>query len=259
MPNWVENQITITGDSRDLLKLATQLNSPYSSKHTEFVDGGMGLVDHNYIDPILSFYNVIPHPNDSTYYGDGTTDNQGNWYNWNIENWGAKWNAGNVSVNWDLGSKALSYYFDTAWSAVYEIVQAISKQYPTLNIEYQWVEEQGYGGISSWSGGVKEAEFDWGIPESHAELMRIRSIVPDYHNSCMCEYTDLDEQEYWFADCPRPAEYKQPDVVKALEGVADLGILSETAVNNLTEMFLENNNDNCLDPETLGTTTNGKE
>lgn len=259
MPNWVENQITITGDSRDLLKLATQLNSPYSSKHTEFVDGGMGLVDHDYIDPILSFYNVIPHPNDSTYYGDGTTDNQGNWYDWNIANWGAKWNAGNVNVRWDLGSKALSYYFDTAWSPVYEIVQAISKQYPTLEIEYQWIEEQGYGGISSWSGGVKEAEFDWGIPESHADLMRIRNIVPDYHNSCMCEYTDVDEQEYWFDDCPRPAEYKQPDVVKALEGVVELGILSETAVRNLTEMFLGNNNDNCLDPETLGTTTNGKE
>ena len=259
MPNWVDNRVTIKGDVREILKLTTQLNQSYSSKHTQFDNNGMVLVDYEATDPILSFYNVIPHPNDSTYYGDGTSDNQGNWYDWNIANWGAKWNASDVGMSWCPDSKVLVYSFNTAWSPVYEIVGKLSKQYPTLEIEYQWIEEQGYGGISSWSNGVKEAEFDWGIPESHADFERLQRTVPDYYGACMCEYTNDDESEYWFDDCPRPAEYKQPDVVKALEGLIELNVLSETAVTNLTEMFLGNNNDNCLAPETLGTTTNGKE
>lgn len=58
------------------------------------------------------------------------------WYDWKCDHWGTKWNAyecEKVSDN--------IFEFETAWSGVPEMIQAISEQFPSVKIEYKYADE----------------------------------------------------------------------------------------------------------------------
>lgn len=60
------------------------------------------------------------------------------WYDWCIKNWGTKWNAYEC-VAWDKSMDQLSFY--TAWSGVPTILEALSKRFSGMEIEYRWADE----------------------------------------------------------------------------------------------------------------------
>ena len=58
------------------------------------------------------------------------------WYDWCIKNWGTKWNSSNACIVDDN-----TYEFETAWSTPYEVLVALSKQYPNSEISVDYADE----------------------------------------------------------------------------------------------------------------------
>lgn len=58
------------------------------------------------------------------------------WYDWAVKNWGTKWNAyGNPTANDNVIT------FETAWSGANDIVCKLSEQYPDLQFELAYADE----------------------------------------------------------------------------------------------------------------------
>lgn len=68
------------------------------------------------------------------------------WYEWSCANWGTKWNAYNTYREGD------ALYFQTAWSAVPELIGKIAEMFPEISLEYEWADEDyGYNAGSGYS------------------------------------------------------------------------------------------------------------
>lgn len=122
MPNWVYNNLTITGKPKALHKMLKQIEVKENQ-----VD------DFNENQPTkFSFAKVIPMPKSE----------KDNWYNWRIANWGTKWNADvqyDEFHSWESGEVKIE--FNTAWSAPEPIILTLSEQHPTLTFYWKFNEE----------------------------------------------------------------------------------------------------------------------
>jgi len=110
MPNWCSNSITISHHDKSVV-------DELENKIREGKD----------------FFNILrPRP----------ADQEENWYDWNIENWGTKWD-----VNLDLQNDAvtrtsdnsLSLWFDTAWSppiALYDYITELGWNVDAMYYEF---------------------------------------------------------------------------------------------------------------------------
>ena len=231
MPNWVYNSLVVSGDKSELDKMVAQLNQPFVKNFPQhnFVDGGIVYTAdvQTYDNPVFAFWNIVKPTDLDAYYetdvhkgnknikkdSDGKFD-QGefmaefirsmsedqDWYHWNCRNWGTKWDVAvdnnsqysdtRLTVN-DDGS--VMYHFNTAWSPVGEVLMKLSEQYPTLEFDYEYEEEQGWGGKCTFLGGEDIACENWDIPESHSDHKKL-------DRECQCEYDD--DPAYWYEDCP---------------------------------------------------------
>lgn len=61
------------------------------------------------------------------------------WYEWSIKNWGTKWDA--CEVDYDTYEDNITLRFDTAWSTPSPIFIELSKQFPTLDIDVEFADE----------------------------------------------------------------------------------------------------------------------
>lgn len=136
MPNHVTNRIHLIGDQKridGLMEAVRYENQP------------LGTMDFN---------KIIPMPNNIFRGSLGQRELQlygkNNWYDWSIANWGSKWNSFSPQP---LEKNTLT--FSTAWSNVMPILEALAQQYPDLDIEYRWADEDiGCNvGMASFSGG----------------------------------------------------------------------------------------------------------
>jgi len=250
MPNWVYNSLVVSGEKSELDKMVAQLNQPFE-KHFpvhKFVDGQYTQVAdfEEYNNPVLAFWNIVKPTDLEAYYGQEvfkkteldefmaefvrSMKEDQDWYHWNCRNWGTKWDVcvsdDNESPNTiktvnDDGS--VMYRFETAWSPVGEVLIKLSEQYPTLNFDYEYEEEQGWGGSCTFLGGEDIACNEYDIPMSHADYKEL-------DKECQCENNDI---EWAFEDCPVDAtEYQWNDEEQEWQKMSDL---SDTLVstNNL--------------------------
>lgn len=171
MPNWVYNKITIRGNEKDLHAVSERLK-PRDPK--------------DQAGPI-SFDSLIPRPKDQ----------DEDWYNWNVANWGSKWDACHAesqmtppSTTDGLGT--LVYTFDTAWSPPVGVIDKFIDEFKHLSMDYAYEEEQGWGGTLKTLGGkiVEQTEYD--IPNSHREML-------ERSGSCWCD--NYNEPTAVFDDC----------------------------------------------------------
>jgi len=81
------------------------------------------------------------------------------WYDWRCDHWGTKWNVYDCNKLSDH-----QFEFDTAWSGVPEMILAISKQFPSIKIEYKYADEDtGYNcGCYEFESGREQSVY---IPE----------------------------------------------------------------------------------------------
>lgn len=223
MPNWVFNTLAVSGDHDILATLRAQLNKPFENRFPkmELIEGDWVNVPDTqyYSNPVFSFWNVIAPTDLDTYYGgekkevtdtekafsviekirhDFATKND--WYNWNVRNWGTKWDIAVMDNNeypdttveiTEDGS--LLYHFNTAWSPVMEILNRLTQMYPSLEFDYEYEEEQGWGGKIVVKAGKVLSHTEWDIPSTHADYI-------EQGKECVCGYED--DPQYWLADCP---------------------------------------------------------
>lgn len=204
MPNWVSNQLNITGPKEELDRFQEQAGKAYATKKQTFTDKGIDWEEDTYQEE-LSFWNFIrpdeaileeyfgPQPNHTL---EQALRHEGNhWYDWNVRNWGCKWDAGYVHCDRDSDTK-LVYTFETPWSTPEPVFQEMVTSYPKLDFEYRFLEEQGWGGEYHASGGLYWIVDEWDIPETHGARM-------DKIGYCHCqEIGEHDDLEYLYDDCP---------------------------------------------------------
>jgi hypothetical protein len=231
MPNWVFNSLVVSGEQSELDKMVAQLNQPFVKHFPEhkFENGEIVWVadEQHYDNPVFAFWNIVKPTDLEAYYEtdtfkgnknitideDGKMNNDSfmkefvrsmkedqDWYHWNCRNWGTKWDVSVVNGNEypntiktvnDDGS--ILYQFETAWSPVGEVLMKLSEQYPTLNFDYEYEEEQGWGGSCTFLGGEDIACDEYDSPMSHSDYK-------ERDKECQCEWDDT--PEYWYEDCP---------------------------------------------------------
>jgi hypothetical protein len=217
MPNWVYNHIRLSGDAETLTKFWEQATKPHPTAVQnptmpyETKDGEWVIIENNE----FSFWNFVAPP-ESSWKDYFSTANgsapEGNWYNWNIANWGTKWDTD--LDDFDTQDECITLSFQTAWSPPSGVYEAMVKQYPTLDISIEWEEEQGFGAEleSDGEGGLVLVK-EWDIPESHADY-----VDRDREDSCNCASDD--DQEYWYDDCPNKAPDIEDGHLRPIENLA---------------------------------------
>jgi len=206
MPNWVYNNITITGNLEDLSILKRTLAMPAP---IQFCAGQLefhGFNFHSLISPAPELWDEY-----------NTTDY---WYRWNVDNWGCKWDADEQSshdnLNQELSSYTLTYSLNTPWSPPDGIMNALASKLAELNLAsvqclWEYQEEQGWGGSVSINmhGATTIDEYD--IPNSHSEQEA-------RFGECCC--SEVGEKIY--DDCPSFEE--DDDSIKSGDGASN-GVL----------------------------------
>jgi hypothetical protein len=233
MPNWVFNSLVVSGEQSELDKMVAQLNQPFekhfpeSKFNQETKEWEHFPAVQVYDNPVFAFWNIVKPTDLDAYYerdtfkgnvnikkdADGKFDNDSfmaefvrsmrddnDWYHWNCRNWGTKWDIGVVNGDeYPNTTKTITddgdvmYHFQTAWSPVGEVLLKLSEMYPSLNFDYEYEEEQGWGGTCTFVNGEEIASDEWDIPMSHQDYK-------DRDKECSCEYDD--SPEYWYEDCP---------------------------------------------------------
>ena len=129
MPNWVNNDLKITGPEAELERFLAECFSESESG------------------PRLDFDRFIPMPapikegvlRDNGAVIVGSEASFPDWYLWSIRNWGTKWNAQNT--HFEHCSNVISLSFRTAWSIAWPIYEAIAERFPLLTIEGDILQE----------------------------------------------------------------------------------------------------------------------
>lgn len=205
MPNWVSNQLNITGPKEELDRFQAQAGKPYKTKESVFTEDGFGwyntenqeaLSFWNFISPDESIMEEYFGPQPNTTLEQALRHESNHWYDWNVRNWGVKWDAGDVYCDRDTDTK-LVYTFETPWSWPEPIFTAMVRAFSALTFEYRFLEEQGWGGEYHASGGLYWIMDEWDIPETHEARV-------DKIGYCYCEEvgTREDDIEYLHDDCP---------------------------------------------------------
>jgi len=118
MPNWCNNELRIQGSPKELSKLIKKVQITKS----EATD--------NHDESLLSCHRIIPQP---TFVND-------EWYEWRVSNWGTKWDLSDVRFDGDVEDKEVSYYFESAWSPIVPVVEALAKEHKKLSFTYSFYE-----------------------------------------------------------------------------------------------------------------------
>ena len=246
MPNWVYNNITVTGKSEEVKKFVEKANQPYSTFHRgDFVvseDGSKNydqtIIKENEHKSPLSFWNFKKPENEQAYFGASDYKPEGydelsieekmaismqfksdGWYDWNVREWGTKWDACDTEIlnetyNED-GTASVQYSFSTAWSPAEEAYRAMVEQHPELEFEFYCEEEQGWGVEFVGINGELSVSDEWDIPNSHADYEKRDNL-----DGCNCN-NYADEPDEWFDDCPdNPKSVEQ--AVQQMEDISEL-------------------------------------
>ena len=225
MPNWVYNSLVVSGDTLELEKFRNHLNQPFTkhfpehkwNEETQTFDEFPS--QQVYSNPVFAFWNVIKPTDLEAYYGESYKHDSTNliesinkgfevgmdWYNWNVRNWGTKWDVATSDDNQYSDTTlevteegALMYHFNTAWSPVEQVISKLSEMYPNLSFDYEFEEEQGWGGSQLWENGEIVSQDSYDIPSSHADFKS------HPFRECECEYND--DPAWWYKDCPVDTE-----------------------------------------------------
>jgi hypothetical protein len=159
MPNWVYNTVTVSSrDTRTIAKLKRELQ-----------------VEEN----PFSFEAVIPQP----------PEEEVNWYNWRVDNWGTKWDSSDARIMHEAPD-SITYYFETAWSLPTPLLIELSRQNPDLVVRNEYEEEQGWGGILEVVEGEVFTLDEYDIPYCHKD-------IADRGRECPC----VSDDEQYYPDC----------------------------------------------------------
>lgn len=150
------------------------------------------------IDCFPDFDKIIPAPKCDEYNdlpSQEAVRNSPNWWStWNRKNWGTKWNGYSYETE-DYGV----YIFETAWNGVPELMLEISKQNPSVEIEYTYSDEDsGYNvGKFTFINGevIKAFEPDSGTNEAYELYFELRPYEKENYQLIDGKYEYVDDED----------------------------------------------------------------
>ena len=198
MPNWVDNELTVSGSPEAIAKFKEQAGKAYPVG----VDEKTNELEYETLP--ISFWNFIAPPQEAIESGEffGTHgfsegkrvgDTPNNWYNFQSDKWGTKWNACEAQLSSESKTE-LYYFFQTAWSPPEPVFEAMVEQFPELEFQIKWEEEQGFGAELFGSDGTLEVINEWDIPESHTDYAKKDDLDG-------CECANSSDPHEWYKDC----------------------------------------------------------
>jgi hypothetical protein len=242
MPNWVYNNISVSGKRDDLIAFAEKARQTHETQwlSKEWVSNEDGTntripaeertieIEMSDAQP-LSFWNFI-RPTDEElpyYFGnkvkpedkpdpDATQDERlakamtfsgSDAYNWNIREWGTKWDANSAELYTDLtdlkDTDTLRYRCETAWSVPEPVFRAMVQQHPTLDFDFSCEEEQGWGVEFCSSDGEEDGEERSLIETKSWDIPESHADYVERDNLDGCNCAYSEDEEDWYDDCPR--------------------------------------------------------
>ncbi len=140
MPNWCQNQLTVTGPTKQLREFRM------ASRGADLLGRPSELV-FQLLHPMPFHPDTDVYADETGIYG-GPRGSKGAWYDWHIRHWGTKWDLlGNTIEILDETDKHVVYEFDTAWSPPTELVKRIGPNWPKLTFVLVYAEiSAGFGG-----------------------------------------------------------------------------------------------------------------
>ena len=164
MPNWVSNRATITGPAPVIREITDILNQDRS--------------------PLLNW--MVPQPK---------FENDSDWYDWNVANWGTKWDITDVYFENQAEEDLIEFSFCTAWGPPVEAFRtwAEGDGRVEFNLEY-WEPGMGFVGSATYDGDCF-ADSCVDINSDPEEYKKIASDVWGYE-----EYEEPEPLTEWYQE-----------------------------------------------------------
>ena len=122
MPNDCENTVVVKGSDEDM-----------KAFYAKFTNENQ-----------FSFQDFVPRP----------PEQEANWYNWNVDNWGTKWDIYQDAFRAMRGVYIYDMSFLTAWSPPLPFLDALAKQFPGLVVSISFFEPgMQFLGYYKWKNG----------------------------------------------------------------------------------------------------------
>lgn len=202
MPNWVENRVSIFNTDKETAeKIKKQLARPIKVIETDYSTDKRSA---KIVTPVMSFLNIVCPPADkweeyhepkASKRGENgemiqTGEGEYGWYQFNNREWGTKWDCtATLEEQITEYGVTLIYSFDTAWSPPIPAIEKLSKQYPDVEIELWWCEEQGFGAEHTFNDGNMETVYEWDTPSTHDQAIEAWGY-------CACSDREPDDLPY---------------------------------------------------------------
>ena len=202
MPNWCDNQVTITGPNSVIDKIEKIVN--------EEKDG----------DGLLNFFHPMPKQLKDTTSPSSSADKPqpmiegfDNWYDWRCENWSTKWEVNEFygvdrqHLNDSLDESTISFGFSSAWSPPINAYQTFIMNMSEKNLDVSvkaYYYEGGCDFMGCWDNGdddcyapseLKSTDDWWndGIGAELDEMFNITESMAEYEAEQEAEKEDVTE------------------------------------------------------------------
>ena len=201
MPNWCDNQITITGPESVIDKIEKivreEENIDLSSKEK---GESMGLL--NFMYPMPKELEDTTSPSSSAKKPQPMVDGFDNWYDWRCENWSTKWDV-NEFYGVDRQGDTISFGFSSAWSPPIGAYEKFLDKNEDCSLKAFYY-EGGCDFMGEWDNGVddcyapsdyKSTDDFWndGIGYTLDEMFNITEPMAEYEAELEAEKEDVHE------------------------------------------------------------------
>ena len=191
MPNWCDNQVTITGSKSVIDKI---------EKIVKDEKDGNGLL--NFFYPMPKKLDGTTAPSSSAKKPQPMIEGFDNWYDWRCENWSTKWDV-NEFYGVDRQGDTISFGFSSAWSPPIGAYEKFLEKNEDCSLKAYYY-EGGCDFMGEWNDGVddcyapsdyKSTDDFWndGIGSTLDEMFNITEPMAEYEAELEAEKEDVHE------------------------------------------------------------------
>ena len=204
MPNWCDNQITITGPNSVIDKIEKIVKAEDTHENT-------GLL--NFFHPMPKQLEGTTSPSSSADKPQPMVEGFDNWYDWRCENWSTKWEVcefygvDRQHLNDSLDESTISFGFSSAWSPPINAYQSFLMNMSEKNLDVSvkaYYYEGGCDFMGCWDNGdddcyapgdYKSTDDFWqdGIGSTLDDMFNITESMAEYEAEQEAEKEDVTE------------------------------------------------------------------
>ena len=200
MPNWCDNQITITGPNSVIDKIEEIVKADDTHENT-------GLL--NFFKPMPKELEGTTSPSSSAKKPQPMVEGFDNWYDWRVENWGTKWElcefygVDRQHLNDSLDESIISFGFSSAWAPPINAYEQFLRDNENCSLKAYYY-EGGCDFMGEWDNGqddcytpsdYKSTDDFWqdGIGSTLDDIFNITESMAEYEAEQEAEKEDVHE------------------------------------------------------------------